>query len=404
MKTKQLFTTLTILCLSICLFAVPASAAEIVDSGECGENVTWTLDSEGTLTISGTGDMIYDVSPWWFNDCITNVVIENGVTSIGTNAFNNCSNLNDIIIPDSVVRIRSYAFSNCTSLTNVLIPQSVTFFGEWIFSDCSSLTEISIPDGINAIHHGMFENCISLEEITIPASVEYIGFNAFSNCTSLTSIAIPAAVNEIDTGALNNCTNLSSILVDEGNEYYCNDDNGVLYNKEKTTLIQVPGTISGTYSVPDTITRIENGAFSNSGVNKIIFSDNAPNIAELFLGGPMEHECIFPGAFSNITATAYYPATNNTWTEEVLQDYGGNITWVPYEPEEPEVAPGNVDGNDSVDYFDAMIVIQYFTGMIGEDDLNVSAADVDGSGSVDFFDAMYILQYFAGLIDKFPVE
>ena len=124
-----------ILCLALVmvmiftLLPMSAFAADVVSSGKCGSNLTWTLDSEGTLTISGTGemgdyDLIYDKTsaPWGkYYSSITSVVINDGVTSIGYGAFGNCSSLTSVTIPDSVTTIGDYAFNNCENLTSVTI-------------------------------------------------------------------------------------------------------------------------------------------------------------------------------------------------------------------------------------------------------------------------------------------
>ena len=210
-------------------YALTASAADIVDSGECGENVTWTLDSEGTLTISGEGDMTnydWDVSPFNSNYNIKSVIIENGVTSIGYGAFYGCQSLSSVTIPDSVASIGYDAFSDCTSLTSInvdennqnyksidgvlfdknadtiicypaektdksyAIPDSVTSICDWAFSHCVRLTSITIPDSVTSIGYDTFYHCTSLESVNIGNSVTSIGYGAFYNCTSLTSITI----------------------------------------------------------------------------------------------------------------------------------------------------------------------------------------------------------------------
>ena len=119
-------------------------AADIVASGTCGDNLTWTLDSEGTLTISGTGamtDYINDSKAPWYSSCssIKSAIIESGVTTIGESAFFDCSRLTSVTIPDSVTTIGERAFFRCYSLTSVTIPDSVTSIGSGRFDYCSSV-------------------------------------------------------------------------------------------------------------------------------------------------------------------------------------------------------------------------------------------------------------------------
>ena len=149
MKKRLLSFVLAVLMIASLLPAT-ALAADIVDSGTCGaegdgSNLTWTLDSEGVLTISGSGDM-YDYyydnnSPWHENgNQIRSVFMANGVTSIGEYAFYWCESLTSVTIPDSVTSIGDNAFYDCTSLTSVTIPDSVTSIGSYAFSECTSLT------------------------------------------------------------------------------------------------------------------------------------------------------------------------------------------------------------------------------------------------------------------------
>ena len=142
----------------------------IYDSGSCGENVTWTLTADGTLTISGTGamtDYTYDSrSPWYScRTYIKRVVMQQGVTSIGGDAF-----------------------SGCAALTSVTIPGSVTSIGGDAFSGCAALTSVEIPNGVTAIGGSTFSNCIRLAKVTIPKSVTSIGKNAFYYCESIADV------------------------------------------------------------------------------------------------------------------------------------------------------------------------------------------------------------------------
>ena len=159
------------------------------------DNLTWTLDADGTLNISGTGAMkdydYYDnPSPVYNNWNVKKVVIEDGVTSIGNVAFFCCGSLTSITIPDSVTSIGAYAFYGCRSLTSITIPDSVTSIEEAMFFDCKSLTSITIPDGVTSIGMTAFYGCRSLTNITIPDSITSIGNEALYNCSSLKTISL----------------------------------------------------------------------------------------------------------------------------------------------------------------------------------------------------------------------
>lgn len=183
MKRLKRCLSMLLVC-SMVIIMLPSTALAADDetaatSGTCGENLTWELSDDGTLTISGEGEMDdYDLdasirrpSPWYMSSEIVNVVIGEGVTSIGSFAFYGCSNLASITIPDSVTLIGQYAFFSCSSLTSITIPDGVTSIGYYTFRLCSSLTSITIPDGITYIGNEAFSDCSSLASITVPNGV-----------------------------------------------------------------------------------------------------------------------------------------------------------------------------------------------------------------------------------------
>ena len=237
-----------------------AKAATIVETGSCGDSATFTLDSDGVLTISGSGeikdwafynrndikkvviqenitgigertffactsltsitipDSVISIGEHAFDTCndLESITIPDGVTSIGENAFIMCYNLESITIPNSVTSIGEYAFWDCYRLTSITIPDSVTSIGEEAFMHCSSLTSITIPDSVTSIERGVFCDCSSLTSITIPNSVTSIGTGAFQYCSSLTSITIPDSVTSIGVMAFMHCSSLTSITIPDG--------------------------------------------------------------------------------------------------------------------------------------------------------------------------------------------
>ena len=170
----------------------------VVGTGTCGENLTWTLDDAGTLTISGTGPMT-DYSylsslraPWYsLREAILSIVLEDGVTGIGDSAFRDCMNLSNVAIPDSVSSIGDHAFYQCESLCSITIPEGVTSIGERAFYGCESLCSITIPEGVTSIGGQTFYYCESLRSITIPVSVTSIGDLAFFECSGLSMVHYP---------------------------------------------------------------------------------------------------------------------------------------------------------------------------------------------------------------------
>ena len=411
MKKRLLSFVLAVLMI-VSILPATALAADIVASGTCGaegdgSNLTWTLDSDGVLTISGSGDMHgYGSSdaPWHgrvksaviaegvtsiggkaFLDCtsltsvtipdsvtsigkqafmyctsltgvtipdsvtsigssafsycksLTSVTIPDSVTSIGGAAFNGCSSLTSVTIPDSVTSIGGcafmdcssltsvtipnsvtsigeYAFYNCTSLTSVTIPDSVTSIGEYAFYNCRSLTSVTIPDSVTSIGDDAFSNCKSLTSVTIPDSVTSIGKWAFSECKSLTSVTIPDSVTSIGDAAFASCTSLTGIWVAEGNSHYANDASGVLFNKDKTTLVQCPGAFSGSYAIPNSVTSIVGYAFDGcASLTSVTIPDGVTSIGRYAF-----HDCrsltsvTIPDSVTSIGVWAFCDCTSLT--------------------------------------------------------------------------------------------
>ncbi len=274
--------------------AIAASAASSGNCGDSGSNVTWSLDDNGTLTISGSGkieDYRSDIDqPWYSNRSdITSVVIEPGVTSIGSQAFYECSNLTSITIPSGLTSIGEQAFGNCTGLTSITIPSGFISIGDYAFWNCTGLTSITIQNGVTSIGTGAFWNCTGLTSITIPSSVTSIGVNVFYNCTGLTDIT-----------------------VDSNNSSFCSES-GVLFNKDKTTLIYYPlGKNDSSYTIPDGVTVIEQYAFyCNSKLTSVTIPSGVTSIGEMAF-----RECsgltsvIVPSSVTSIEYNAFWCCFN----------------------------------------------------------------------------------------------
>lgn len=204
------------------LFAIMAgttlSYAAIVN-GTCGDNLTWSLNTkDSTITIEGSGKMnnwnYYASVPWsQYRSYISNVFIDNGITTIGEHAFYDCPNLKNINIPNSITRIGELAFGACVNLCGIELPPSIDSIRNSTFEYCSKLFSINIPLNVTYIGDHAFQFCSSLSSIELPNGVEYIGEEAFRDCNSLSSFVIPESTTRIGIGAFYNCTGLISLVI-----------------------------------------------------------------------------------------------------------------------------------------------------------------------------------------------
>lgn len=350
---------LMLCCLAAFVLTGTALAADIVASGTCGAddgggNLTWTLDSEGTLTIRGRGAMSND-RPWynyrdslksvkiehgvtsirdgafWCCSSLTSVSIPNSVTSIGGNAFWGCSSLTSVTIPSSVTSIGGSAFENCSGLTSVTIPNSVTNIGDSAFSGCTSLTSIGIPNSVTTIGGGAFFECTGLTSVTISEGVTSIGYSTFSGCTSLTSVTIPSSVTTIGDRAFSNCTNLTRVDIADldawcrisfanplatpmyfAKNVYCNGD--------KIVTVKVPEGVKALnytfygfqdlirVTLPSSLTAIGDSAFSNCGsLMRLDIPDGVTSIgSSAFSGCSALASVSIPESVSSIGSSAFY--------------------------------------------------------------------------------------------------
>ncbi len=249
---KKLFTFLLALIASVGI----ASA----QNGTCGDNLTWTL-SDSVLTISGTGAMTSSPFRQSYSSAIKTVIINDGVTSIGGNAFYNCSSLTSVTIPNSVTSIGEGAFVKTGIYNNAANWENgVLYINDCLIKAKQSVSgSYIIKESTRLIGEGAFGGC-SLTSITIPNSVTSIGRSAFYECYSLSSVTIPNSVTSIGGEAFVSCFSLTSINVDSNNPNYSSVD-GVLFSKDKTTLIRCPERKRGAYTIPNSVTSIGDNAF-----------------------------------------------------------------------------------------------------------------------------------------------
>ncbi len=188
----------------------------ILASGTCGaqgDNLTWTLTTDGLLTIVGTGEMeAFNQAPWYtWRNSILSVVIENGATTISPVAFMSCNFLSHVEIPSTVTTIGDGAFTSCYALSEITIPNSVKSLGNYTFLQCSSITSITIPEGVTTIGGLTFSQCVSLTDVKLPSTLKSLDASAFSKCASLTTITLPASLTTIGVSAFAECYALESV-------------------------------------------------------------------------------------------------------------------------------------------------------------------------------------------------
>ncbi len=247
------------------------------------ENVFFSTDEHGALfnkrktrlvqyPIGNAGesyvvpDSVIEIDNAAFASCknITAVTLGENVRRIGTHCFSYCENLESANIPDLVTTIESHTFYECTALQQVTIGSGVTTIGDYTFQGCDSLVNITIPEDVAVIGNGVFKKCSSLEKIELGSNVESIGREAFYSCEGL-----------------------EYILVDKDNQYYLSDDYGVLFNKDKTELIQYPlGNERASYDIPDGVGKVCMGAFAScADIVAVTVSDSVTVLDEFVFSG-----------------------------------------------------------------------------------------------------------------------
>ena len=325
-----------------------------------------------------------------FMDCVglKTIRIPEGITKIEQDVFSHCSALTDVALPSTLQTICEQAFRNCYAITSIQIPAGVTRIEKNAFNGCSNLVHVELPEGLTDLGNYAFYNCGSLEEITLPEGLSQLRQYTFGRCYNLKHVDIPNTLIQIDQHVFDDCQKLEHIQIAEDNPAFCNDADGVVYSADRTRLIRATNRLSGEYritelttqidpyafvgienlthitlpnsitsispwcfshcenlngiEIPRSVTSIGQHAFEYCGaleeivlpaslaeIGEYAFRDNASLSAIYFLGNA---PILGTRAFYNVTATVYYPADNETWTEEYRQKYnGGKITWESYD-------------------------------------------------------------------------
>lgn len=223
-KSFKLIALMAILCFAVVVTAyeipyitVTAISGNVTDgnvtdgnvmqtTGSCGENLTYTFHNDGKLFIEGTGTMdnyeLYNninksSAPWWnFRSSITEVVIDEGVTSIGDYAFYRCDNIKELVAPSTLKSIGNHAFSDCDNLSVLKLNEGLTTIGDYAFYDCYNIKELIIPNSVTSMGKSAFAYCNRLKSITIGSGLKEISNGAFQS-VSADSVSIPLSVESI---------------------------------------------------------------------------------------------------------------------------------------------------------------------------------------------------------------
>ena len=293
-------------------------------SGTCGTRLEWVLDTDGVLTISGSGAMSsYDISdnkaPWTdYKGRIKKVVIGSGATSIGSYAFYGCSHLKNITIPGTVTSIGTSAFYGC-ALTGVSIPSSVTSIGNGAFESCDALATVTLTSGLLTIGDNAF-HASGVKSVTIPGTVTSIGESAFSECKNLTSAVVSQGVKKIGNYAFKDSASLTSLTIPEG----VTEIGSMVIMGSAVTELTVPSTVTTcgyfvfgncstlkTVTIADGVSSITGNAFSGCSSLKTITI-------------PLSVTSIGSYAFSGCSSLTdvYYDGTQSNWNAISVNSYG----------------------------------------------------------------------------------
>lgn len=336
---KRFLASVLALCMVLTLLPIRTLAANETSGTIYLTDIAWEFDaSSGTLTLSGTGRMpnrgLSQNKPWQshIND-ITHIVVESGITRVGSYAFYLCRNANTITLSDTVESIDKYAFSNCNSLQTIDIPTSVIDINTSAFNNCLSLKSINVSPN-NSSYTSYGDGALYTKDLTailfvpyglsgifsVPNGVQEIGANAFHSQGNISEVILPNSITKIGVGAFQG-SNISSINIPQNVTEI--GESAFMYCDNLTKM-----------NIPASVTDIGKWAFyasSNRPIREIYFAGDAPAFGE--------------NCFNNAGITVYYPTGNLSWTDDIMLNYGGEITWTPWNPD-----TGDVETTYSVSY------------------------------------------------------
>ncbi len=368
---------------------------DIIAEGTDRNGLIWKFTSDGTLEVSGTGEMSPNLTtsyPWKdYRPDIKKIVVKDGVKSIQKYAFIDCKKLTEVIIADSVKTIEIGAFSLCDNLESIKLSDGLEFLGAYVFNMCYSLKEITIPGTVEYIDVSAFYKCTSLEEVTVGHGVRNISSSAFSGCGSLKTITFTNSIEEIMSSAFDNCINLTDI-------YFGG-------TKEEFAKIKLSET--------------NNNALQSATIHYFCIEHD---FEELLI---KDATCVIPAKYIKVCRNCKYKdgeeyekgfasGHSGEWiiTEEATKTQDGEMQRVCVVCAETETISysyltlGDVNGDGATDAKDATQILRYANGKSSAFDQMDEAkmfasADVNADKAVDAKDATQILRYVNGKTSVF---
>lgn len=277
-----------------------------------------------------------------FSSChaLKNVTISNGVKSIGKAAFEGCEKLESVTISESVTSIGEEAFSNCNALESVTIPETVTSIQKKTFLSCGALASVTISDGVESIGEQAFSNCSALSKVTIPESVISIGESAFIRCSALESVTIPKNVQSIGKSAFYDCGKLESVTI-QGN--MTSIEESVFYGCSELKSVTIPESVRSiqnyafdsckkleSVTIPERVGSIGYRAFFNCISLAQVTFEGTPATAIPSLGSECfaDCPCVKNGATGIIVPCGYLETYKMAWSSSSYKDNISKDTFI----------------------------------------------------------------------------
>ena len=362
-KKFIVLTLVSLICVqtALCVSAQGTNVyAANIAGGTCGDDVTWVLSEDGTMTIEGTGPMAtvgFWNSPVWndYDSQIKKVVIKKGVTTVQNKGFEGCSNLTKVTLPSTITSIEGGAFNGCTSLSSITIPKKVTNIGDNAFRNCKSLKKLELPNGLKRIGMQGFAGC-GLTSVNVPPTITSLGGYSFEDCDNLVTakVGIGKGSFGLEYRMFASCDNLTTVII--GNAVNGCENRDTFVDCHKLVNVTLGNEMESLYSsfrnctalkeikIPDSVTVLKRenwgyGVFQGcTALEKVIVGSGVTRIEEnCFNGCTSLSNIYFCGdspefvgttTMENVTATAHYPKNNGTWKAYNMTNHGtGSITW-----------------------------------------------------------------------------